>query len=92
MFSPNFRLLQGSCGQEKSGFGVPVVRTNNDIGESQENGRQSQDFRIFYNMEVNFGQNGLTFIAVIFTVNNKMKTSSLAFNLQKYIGIITALS
>ena len=54
--------------------------------------RKSQDFRIFCNMKVDFGQNGLTLIAVIFTVNNKMKTSSLTFELQKYIGIITALS
>ena len=36
---------------------------------------------VFFNMEVDFGQNGLTFIAVIFTVNNKMKTSSLTFEL-----------
>ena len=31
---------QGSCGQEKSRFGVEV-RTNNDFDQSQENGYQS---------------------------------------------------
>ena len=28
--------IQGSCGQEKSGFGGPEVRTNEDSDKSQE--------------------------------------------------------
>ena len=36
-------IQQGSCGQEKSGFGVPEVRKNNNFDNSQENGCQSQE-------------------------------------------------
>ena len=56
---------QGSCGQEKSGFGYPEIKTNNDFDISEENGCQVGIFVFFAIWKSILVKNGLTFITVI---------------------------
>ena len=65
--------MQGSCGQEKSGFGGPVVRKNSNFEKVRKTGvtGKVRIFVLFAARKWILVKNGLPFIAVLYNLPSK---------------------